>query len=46
MKKSRKPTVILNKNKSDGFLNLNSKSELSKVMEILEKLMEGDEDEK
>jgi hypothetical protein len=45
-KYSTKPTVILNKSDSDGFLDLNSSSDLSEVMKALNKLMsEGDNDE-
>ena len=42
MKKLAKPTVILKSN-LNGFLDLNSKSDLDKVMEILNKLMAGNE---
>lgn len=45
MKESVKPTVVLNKTKPNGFLDLNSKSDLSKVMEVLNKLMTGNKDE-
>jgi hypothetical protein len=36
--KSVKPTVVLNKGNSDGFLNFNSSSDLSEVMKALNKL--------
>ncbi len=46
-KNSIKPTVILNKNNSDGFLDLNSPSDLGEVIKVLRKLMdEGDSDDR
>ena len=44
-KKSAKSTIILKKSNLNRFLDLNSKSDLSKVMEVLNKLMAGDGDE-
>jgi hypothetical protein len=45
-KNSTRPTVILNKADSDGFLDLSSPSDLSEVMNVLNKLKdEGDNDE-
>ena len=45
-KNSIKPTVILNKSNSDGFLDFNSSSDLSEVMKVLNKLMDvGDYNE-
>ncbi len=43
MKKSIKPTVVLNKNNCERFLDLNSKTEFDKVMEVLNKLIAGNE---
>ena len=43
MKKSIKPTVVLNKSNSGRFLDLNSKSEFDKVMEVLNKLIVGND---
>ncbi|MBR3139265.1 MAG: hypothetical protein IKF11_00145 [Methanobrevibacter sp.] len=45
MKKSIKSTVILNKINLNGFLDLNSKSDFDKVMEVLNKLMVENNDE-
>ena len=43
---STKPTVILNKSNSDGFLDFNSPSELSEVIKVLNKIKnEGDNNE-
>ena len=43
---STKPTVILNKSNSDGFLDFNSAYDLSEGMKVLNKLKEeGDYDE-
>lgn len=43
---SEKPTVRLNKTNSDGFLNLNSPSDLCEVMKVLKKTVnEGERDE-
>lgn len=45
--KSLKPTLVLNKINSDGFLNFNYSSDLDEVMKALNKLMnEGGNDEK
>lgn len=44
-KKSAKSTVVLRKSNSNRFLDLDSGSDLSKVMEVLNKLMAGDRDE-
>ncbi|WP_462315725.1 hypothetical protein [Methanobrevibacter sp.] len=45
-KDSTRPTVILNKTNSDGFLDFNSPSDLSEVMKVLKKSKdEGDNDE-
>jgi hypothetical protein len=44
--KSVKPTVVLNKSNSDGFLDFNSSSDLAEVMKVLNKLMNvGDSDD-
>lgn len=44
--KSTKPTVVLNKTNSDGFLDFNSPSDLAEAMKALNKLMnEGDDNE-
>ena len=44
--KSVKPTVVLNKSNSDGFLDFNSSSDLTGVMKVLNKLKkEGDSDD-
>lgn len=45
LKNSTKPTVVLNKTNSDGFLDLNSPSDMSEVMKVLNKLDEGESDE-
>lgn len=42
-KNSLKPTIVLNRNNSDGFLDMNSSSDLSEVMKVLKKLMEAGE---
>lgn len=42
-KNSTKPTVILNKSNSDGFLDFNSSSDLCEVMKVLKKLMDAGE---
>lgn len=44
-KKSAKSTIVLKKSNSNRFLDLDSKSDLSKVMEVLNKLMARDGDE-
>ena len=38
-KDSIKPTVVLNRNTSDGFLDLNSSDEMKEVIKVLDKLM-------
>lgn len=44
--KSTKPTLVLNKTNSDGFLDFNYPSDLAEAMKALNKLMNaGDEDE-
>jgi hypothetical protein len=44
--KSIKPTVVLNKTNSDGFLDFNSSSDLVEAMKSLKKLRNtGDSDE-
>ena len=45
-KKSAKSTIVLKKSNSNRFLDFNSKSDLSKVMEVLNKLMVEDRDDK
>ena len=44
-KKSAKSTIVLKKSSPNRFLDLDSKSDLSKVMEVLNKLMAGDGDD-
>lgn len=45
-KNSIKPTVILNKDDANGFLDFNSADDLSEVIKALNKLMaEDDSDE-
>lgn len=46
MKKSVKSTVILNKNNSHEFLDFNFKRDFDKVMEALNKINEGNQNEK
>lgn len=43
--KSAKSTIVLKKSNSNRFLDFDSKSDLSKVMEVLNKLMAEDRDE-
>jgi hypothetical protein len=44
--KSTKPTLVLNKTNSDGFLDFNTPSDLDEAMKALNKSMNaGDEDE-
>ncbi len=38
MKDQVKPTVVLNKNNSDGFLDFNSPGELAEIIKALKKL--------
>lgn len=44
-KKSAKSTIVLKKSNLNRFLDFNSKSDLSKVMEVLNKLMVEDRDD-
>ena len=39
---SIEPTVILNKEDSDGFLDFNNSDDLSQVIKVLKKLMKED----